>query len=101
MKDYELDEKCGKRLAECMKQAKMSGTMLADKVNKYYEANGLLATKSISQQKISTIVQGRVHLKKEDAELFAMILNVDADYLLGLEECKTHPRRALQNTGVC
>lgn len=90
MKDYELDEKCGKRLAECMKQAKMSGTMLADKVNKYYEANGLLATKSISQQKISTIVQGRVHLKKEDAELFAMILNVDADYLLGLEECKTH-----------
>lgn len=89
MKDYELDEKCGKRLAECMKQAKMSGTMLADKVNKYYEANGLLATKSISQQKISTIVQGRVHLKKEDAELFAMILNVDADYLLGLEEYKT------------
>lgn len=89
MKDYELDEKCGKRLAECMKQAKMSGAMLANKVNKYYEANGLLATRSMSQQKISTIVQGRVHLKKEDAELFAMILNVDADYLLGLEECKT------------
>ena len=89
MKNYELDKKCGERLDECMKQAKMSGTMLANKANKYYEVNGLSATKNMSQQKISTIVQGRVHLKKEDAELFAMILNVDADYLLGHEEYKT------------
>lgn len=64
MKNYELDKKCGKRLAECIKQANMSGAILANKVNEYYEANDLLTTKSMSQQKISTIVQGRVHLKK-------------------------------------
>ena len=33
----------------------------------------------MSQQKISTIITGRVHLKKEDAELFANILNVKVD----------------------
>lgn len=83
MKNYELDKKCGKRLNECMKIAKISGTELANKINEYYEKNGLSATKTISQQKISTIITGRVHLKKEDAELFAMILDVDVNYLLG------------------
>lgn len=54
----------------------------------------------MSQQKISTIVQGRVHLKKEDAELFAMILNVDADYLLGIEEYKTRLEKASNRYGT-
>lgn len=83
MKNYELDEKCGKRLAECMKCSKINGTQLAQKIEEYYATHGLSATNTMSQQKISTIITGRVHLKKEDAELFADILNVDADYLLG------------------
>ena len=43
----------------------------------------------MSQQKISTIITGRVHLKKDDAELFANILNVDVNYLLGKTDYKT------------
>lgn len=82
MKDYELDEKIGKRLAECMKSAKINGSTLAQEANKYYSMHNLASTKNMSQQKISTIVNGRVHLKKEDAELFAKILNVNLDYLL-------------------
>ena len=82
MKNYELDEKIGKRLAECMKYAKISGSALAQEANKYYSKHNLASTKNMSQQKISTIVNGRVHLKKEDAELFAKILNVNLDYLL-------------------
>ena len=82
MKDYELDKKIGKRLAECMKYAKINGSALAQEANKYYSMHNLASTKNMSQQKISTIVNGRVHLKKEDAELFAKILNVNLDYLL-------------------
>ena len=82
MKNYELDKKRGKRLEKCMKYAQMGGTDLAKEVNKYYASHGLTATKSTSQQKISTIVTGRVSLKKEDAEIFARILNVKVEYLL-------------------
>ena len=82
MKDYELDKQIGKRLAECMKYAKINGSALAQEANKYYSMHNLASTKNMSQQKISTIVNGRVHLKKEDAELFAKILNVNLDYLL-------------------
>lgn len=100
MKNYELDKKCGERLAKCMKDAKINGTVLANKVNEYYKTHGLSATKSMSQQKISTIVQGRVHLKKEDAELFAMILKVDADYLIGKEEYKTRLEKSSNRYGT-
>ena len=79
MKDYELDEKIGKRLAECMKSAKINGSTLAQEANKYYSMHNLASTKNMSQQKISTIVSKS---KKEDAELFAKILNVNLDYLL-------------------
>ena len=89
MKNYELDKKCGKRLAECMKYSKINGTQLAQKVEEYYAMHGLSSTNTMSQQKISTIITGRVHLKKEDAELFADILDVDADYLLGNTDYKT------------
>lgn len=89
MKNYELDKKCGERLAECMKIANINGSALAHKMNEYYEKNGLSATKTISQQKISTITTGRTHLKQEDAELFAMILDVDVNYLLGKTEHRT------------
>ena len=65
MKDYELDEKIGKRLAECMKSAKINGSTLAQEANKYYSMHNLASTKNMSQQKISTIVNGRVHLKKK------------------------------------
>ena len=80
--DYDLDKKRGKRLADSMKYAQMSGVTLAHEVNKYYASHSLTATKSMSQQKISTIVKGRVSLKKDDAELFAKILNVKVEYLL-------------------
>lgn len=89
LKNYDLDRKCGSRLAECMKSAKMTGTDLAKKVNEYYVQNSLSATNTMSQQKISTIVNGRVHLKQEDAVLFANILNVDVNYLLGKTDYKT------------
>lgn len=100
MKNYELDKKCGKRLAECMKQAKLSGKTLAHKMNEYYKANGLSTTKSMSQQKISTITTGRVHLKKEDAELIAIILNVDVDYLMGKSEYRTRLEKASNRYGI-
>lgn len=88
-KNYELDEKCGKRLLECMEASNINGTQLAQKMNDYYNKHGLSSTMNISQQKISTIINGRVHLKKEDAELFAEILNVDVNYLLGNTDYKT------------
>lgn len=82
MKNYDLDKKRGKRLADSMEYAQMNGVTLAQEVNKYYASHGLTATKTMSQQKISTIVTGRVSLKKEDAEIFARILNVKVEYLL-------------------
>lgn len=100
MKNYELDKKCGKRLSECMELAKINGTTLANEMNEYYKAHGLSATKSMSQQKISTITTGRVHLKKEDAELFAMILNVDVDYLLGKSDYITRLEKASDQYGL-
>ncbi len=100
MKNYELDEKCGKRLSKCMELAKINGTTLANEMNEYYKAHGLSATKSMSQQKISTITTGRVHLKKEDAELLAMILNVDVDYLLGKSDHITRLEKASDRYGL-
>ncbi len=95
MKNYELDKKCGERLAECMKIAKISGATLARKMNEYYEKNGLSTTQTISQQKISSITTGRVHLKQEDAALFAMILDVDVNYLLGKTEHRNRTEKSI------
>ena len=89
MKNYELDKKCGERLAKCMESSKLNEKQLAQRIKEYYAIHGLSATKTMSQQKISTIITGRVHLKKEDAELFANILNVDVNYLLGKTDYKT------------
>ena len=46
MKNYDLDKKRGKRLADSMEYAQMNGVTLAQEVNKYYASHGLTATKT-------------------------------------------------------
>lgn len=72
----ELNKEHGKRLKECLDNAGMTQKELAEKAN-------------CTPQFISNVINGKRNMSIQTAEIFAEILQVKSDYLLGTSIVKT------------